>query len=64
MAVPKRKMSRANTRSRRANWKTSAVATNTCPQCGAQKQPHKACPACGVYNGRHYEAAEQTSHQD
>lgn len=25
MAVPKRKMSRSNTRSRRANWKASAV---------------------------------------
>ena len=27
MAVPKRKMSRSNTRSRRANWKATAVAT-------------------------------------
>ena len=40
MAVPKRKMSRSNTRSRRANWKATAVATTTCPQCKAPTQPH------------------------
>ncbi|NHN54465.1 50S ribosomal protein L32 [Calidifontibacter sp. DB0510] len=63
MAVPKRKMSRANTRSRRANWKATPVALSTCPQCGAPKQGHLACPACGTYNGRHYSAAERTEHQ-
>ena len=34
MAVPKRKTSRSNTRSRRANWKATPVALTTCPQCG------------------------------
>jgi len=41
VAVPKRKMSRSNTRSRRANWKATAVATTTCPQCKALTQPHE-----------------------
>ena len=30
MAVPKRRMSRSNTRSRRAQWKAAAVQTVTC----------------------------------
>ena len=63
MAVPTRKMSRANTRSRRANWKATPVAVQACPACGANKQSHMACPACGTYNGRHYGAAERTEHQ-
>ncbi len=63
MAVPKRKMSRSNTRSRRANWKTSAPTLTACPQCRAPKQPHTACPSCGTYAGRHYGTAERTEHQ-
>lgn len=63
MAVPKRKMSRSNTRSRRANWKATPVATQACPQCSALKQPHLACPSCGAYAGRHYASAERTEHQ-
>jgi large subunit ribosomal protein L32 len=56
-------MSRSNTRSRRANWKATAVATTTCPQCKAPTQPHTACPSCGAYKGRHYGAAERSEHQ-
>ena len=52
MAVPKRKMSRSNTRSRRAKWKTAAPALVTCPQCHDLKLPHTACPTCGTYNRR------------
>ncbi|WP_446665480.1 50S ribosomal protein L32 [Flexivirga sp. B27] len=63
MAVPKRKMSRSNTRSRRAQWKAAPVALSTCPQCNAPKQSHVACPACGSYKDRHYSAAERTEHQ-
>ena len=52
MAVPKRRMSRRNTRSRRAQWKVSAVMTVACPQCRSQKLPHAACAVCGTYKGR------------
>ncbi len=54
MAVPKRKMSRANTRDRRSQWKTAAPTLVTCPNraCGEQKLPHTACPSCGTYNNR------------
>ena len=63
MAVPKRKTSRSNTRSRRANWKATPVALTTCPQCGQPMQPHIACPSCGTYQGRHYATAERSEHQ-
>jgi len=52
VAVPKRKMSRSNTRSRRAQWKASVVATVACSQCRSPKLPHAACGVCGTYNGR------------
>ncbi len=54
MAVPKRRMSRSNTRSRRAQWKAAAVQTVTCanPACREQHLPHTACPACGQYGPR------------
>lgn len=52
MAVPKRKMSRANTRARRAQWKAARVALVLCPQCRAPRRPHVACSNCGTYNRR------------
>ena len=54
MAVPKRKMSRSNTRSRRAQWKTSAPTLVTCPNraCGQPVLPHTVCQNCGQYNGK------------
>ena len=54
MAVPKRRTSRSNTRSRRSQWKTSAPTLVTCSNraCGQPKLPHIACPTCGTYNGR------------
>ncbi len=63
MAVPKRKMSRSNTRSRRANWKATEVGLTTCQVCKAPKQAHLACPSCGRYKGRRYPSAERTEHQ-
>lgn len=61
MALPKYKTSRANTRTRRSAWKTKAVATVACPNCGAPTQPHVACPSCGSYNGRTYRAAVKSA---
>ncbi|MEI2643896.1 MAG: 50S ribosomal protein L32 [Candidatus Nanopelagicales bacterium] len=52
MAVPKRKKSRSNTRSRRAQWKTAAPTLAACKQCGTPKPPHTACPECGTYAKR------------
>jgi len=54
VAVPKRRTSRSNTRSRRSQWKTAAPTLVACPNraCGRLKLPHTACPACGHYDGR------------
>ncbi|HUW88135.1 MAG: 50S ribosomal protein L32 [Candidatus Nanopelagicaceae bacterium] len=52
MPVPKRKMSRSKTRSRRSQWKTTAAALSNCPQCQQPKLQHTACPTCGTYNRR------------
>ena len=63
MAVPKRKMSRSNTRARRSQWKTTATTLTACPACGAHRQSHQACPTCGVYNGRQYAEAVRSEHE-
>lgn len=52
MAVPKKKMSRSRSRRRKATWKVSAPRTSRCPQCNAEKFPHRVCPECGTYRGR------------
>jgi large subunit ribosomal protein L32 len=53
MAVPKRKTSKAKTRSRRAAyWKLERPSRSLCPQCSASKVPHVVCPNCGWYKGR------------
>ncbi|MGH9104083.1 MAG: 50S ribosomal protein L32 [Acidimicrobiales bacterium] len=53
MAVPKKKTSKAKSRSRRAsNWKLDAPSRSVCPQCRQAKLPHVVCPSCGWYHGR------------
>ncbi len=52
MAVPKRRMSRSNTRSRRSQWKAKAPAFATCGRCRQPKLPHVACANCGTYHDR------------
>ena len=53
MAVPKKKTSKAKSRSRRAsNWVLKGPARSVCPQCTTAKQPHIVCPNCGWYKGR------------
>ncbi|HLI74881.1 MAG TPA: 50S ribosomal protein L32 [Acidimicrobiales bacterium] len=53
MAVPKKKTSKAKSRSRRAsNWTLARPARSVCPQCHHAKVPHVVCPNCGWYKGR------------
>jgi len=51
VAVPKRRMSRSNTRSRRSQWKAVLPALSRCPRGHVVRQ-HNACPTCGRYNDR------------
>jgi large subunit ribosomal protein L32 len=53
MPVPKKKMSKAKSRARRASaWKLETPARSVCPRCGAAKLPHVVCQQCGWYHGR------------
>ena len=53
MAVPKKKTSKAKSRSRRASaWTLNAPSRSLCPRCGAAKLPHVVCGGCGWYHGR------------
>lgn len=52
MPNPKRRMSNSRRDKRRAHYKPEVPTISTCPQCGATKLPHRACPECGYYNGR------------
>jgi large subunit ribosomal protein L32 len=53
MAVPKKKTSKAKTRSRRASsWQLKSAPRSVCPRCNATKAPHVVCNNCGWYNGR------------
>ena len=53
MAVPKRKVSKARRDKRRSShWKLSVPGVVACPHCGEARLPHRACKACGYYNGR------------
>lgn len=39
-------------RQRKAANRYQGVQINTCPACNAPVQPHRACEACGMYNGK------------
>lgn len=53
MAVPKSKVSRQRRDKRRSSvWKLEEPSLVKCPSCGEYKVPHRACKACGKYNGR------------
>lgn len=53
MAVPKGKVSKARRDKRRSShWKLSAPGISACPNCGKAVLSHRACKACGYYNGR------------
>lgn len=53
MPNPKSKHTRHRTGIRRAsNFKVTVASSVTCPNCGQPRWPHRACKACGFYNGR------------
>ncbi len=61
MAVPKGKVSKARRDKRRsAVWKLETPNLVKCPNCGELRLPHRACPKCGMYNGRTVNAVEES----
>lgn len=52
MAVPKRKKSKSQLRTRRHAHRRTYPSAKACPQCGKAQQSHRVCPSCGYYRGR------------
>jgi large subunit ribosomal protein L32 len=52
MVGPKKKMSKSQSRMRRAHDALTAPARSTCSKCGAVKRPHRVCGECGHYGDR------------
>lgn len=55
MASPKRRHSKARTRTRRTAWAMRAIVEPElveCPRCHELKPTHRVCPNCGWYKGR------------
>jgi large subunit ribosomal protein L32 len=52
MPNPKRRHSKSRSAKRRTHYKAVPSTVVECPNCGAMKLAHAACPECGYYNGR------------
>ena len=52
MAVPKHKVSKSKSRSRRAHWNVKAPQLGKCQNCAQKIPTHVVCPHCGHYMGR------------
>lgn len=51
MAVPKRRRSKAKTRTHHSmNDRKTPAALSYCDACGRPKAPHRTCTSCGHYN--------------
>ncbi|MEW6046460.1 MAG: 50S ribosomal protein L32 [Bacillota bacterium] len=61
MANPKRRFSKARTRTRRSMWRLSAPNLSECPRCHRPRLSHRVCPYCGTYGGRQYLTPKEES---
>lgn len=52
MAVPKKKVSKSRSRTRRSHFKCAKPALATCSHCKSLIASHRACPNCGYYKGK------------
>ena len=64
MALPKRRSSHSKVRTKRQQWRAAAITSTKCPNCAAVSLPHRACLACGYYNGRPVVPARVKSQRD
>lgn len=52
MVGPKKKMSKSQSRQRRAHDALTVPGRSRCSKCGASKRPHRVCSECGHYRDR------------
>lgn len=52
MALPQSKISKRRARCRKGANRYRGIQLVPCKNCGAQRLPHRVCPACGTYGGR------------
>jgi len=50
--LPKKKISKTRTRTRRSHQALSPTNYSLCPKCGNAKLPHCACDKCGYLNSK------------
>ena len=51
-ALPKKKISKVRSKTRRAHQSIKLPVLTTCPNCKHLKPPHIACPECGFYGAK------------
>ena len=50
--LPKKKQTKYRKGGRAAHMSLTKPSYGMCSNCNEPKQPHRACPSCGFYNGR------------
>ena len=60
MPNPKHRHSKTRRDLRRAHDFLKPKSLSECPNCRAQKIPHRVCPSCGYYKGREVMEGSET----
>lgn len=58
MPLPSKKTPKSRQGHRRSHHALHRVGLTTCPNCKARIRPHRVCPSCGWYRGRHVQKLE------
>lgn len=61
MAVPKRRTSKSAQGHRRSHHHKKPIGVQYCGECNEPVMPHRVCPQCGFYQGRHAVAVKDAA---